>query len=106
MSKKLMTISELYFYKEKLCGGTDTLYFAYYAGYRITVLDRLTGFGDGNIRDIETGLKDYRIKSDDNFWLASGNFNIRNFNNLTVEDAIKKIKENANTVIPKGDNNA
>jgi hypothetical protein len=93
-----MKISELHFYEEKK--DCETKWFAYFAGYRITVVDRLTGYGDG-IRDVETGLKDYSIKGDDNFWLASGRFNIRDFPDLDIYDAIDKIKENANTVIPK-----
>ena len=56
----------------------------------ITVLDRMTGFG---WRDVETGFKD----PDGRFWLASGNFSIRMFPDLTVKEAIAKIKENANT---------
>jgi hypothetical protein len=57
--------------------------------HRITILDRMTGFGH---RDIETG---YRA-NDGQFWLASGYFDIRNFGDLTINDAITKIKENAN----------
>lgn len=56
----------------------------------ITVLDRMTGFG---YRDVETGFRD----PDGKFWLASGNFSIRGFPELTVTEAIAKIKENANT---------
>jgi len=56
----------------------------------ITVLDRMTGFG---WRDVETGFRD----PDGRFWLASGNFSIRMFPELTVKEAIAKIKENANT---------
>lgn len=54
-----------------------------------TVLDRMTGFG---YRDVETGFRD----PDGRFWLAAGNFSIRMFPDLTVEEAITKIKENAN----------
>ena len=64
-------------------------------GDKISILDRLTGWGDGNIRDIETG---YRAQTGE-FWLASGCFDIRDFPNLTVSDAIQKIKDNANTCI-------
>ena len=56
----------------------------------ITVLDRLTGFG---WRDIETGYRD--IKGE--FWLASGNFDVRDLKPKTIGDAIKLIKENSNT---------
>lgn len=71
----------------------DTL-FSWYGegGHRITVLDRLTGYGY-NIRDIETGYKD----PEGRFWLVSGDFDIRAFPGLTAEEAIQKIKENANT---------
>jgi hypothetical protein len=95
-----MKVSKLHFYKGE-GGDTDIFYFAYFAGYRITVLDRLTGFGDGNIRDIETGLKDYTKDSNNDFWLASGNFDIRKYPDLTVYEAIDKIKENANTICPQ-----
>ena len=62
----------------------------------ISILDRLTGWGkDGNIRDIETGYRD----KNDYFWLASGNFDIRNYPELSIEEAIQKIKDNANTCI-------
>jgi len=60
--------------------------------HRLTVLDRLTGYGDGNIRDIETGYKDLVTNQ---FWLATGNFDIRKFPELTIEEAIQKIKDNA-----------
>ena len=58
----------------------------------ITVLDRMTGFGH---RDVETGYRD----PDGKFWLASGSYDIRRFNLITLGDAIKHIKENANTCI-------
>lgn len=56
----------------------------------ITILDRMTGFG---WRDVETGFRD----PSGVFWLASGDFSIRDFPELTVKEAIAKIKENANT---------
>jgi len=62
----------------------------------ITVLDRMTGFGNG-IRDVETGYRD----KDNNFWLASGNFDIRYQNCSTFGDAIELIKQCANTCIPE-----
>lgn len=80
----------------------------------ITVLDRMTGFGDGTIRDIETGFKSlkkdatlnseghYNFKDFD-FWLASGDFDIRTYigeDGMDLDEAIKLIKENANTVNP------
>ncbi len=55
----------------------------------LTVLDRMTGFG---YRDVETGFRD----PDGRFWLAAGNFSIRMFPELTVKEAIAKVKENAN----------
>ena len=61
---------------------------------KITVLDRMTGFGDG-IRDIETGFK----ANDGDFWLASGMFDIRDCPELTIPEAIEKIKEHANTCV-------
>lgn len=77
------------------CGGDDILH-ALKLGEveKITVLDRLTGFGDG-IRDIESGYKN----PDGKFWLASGNFDIRDIPGITVAEAISKIKENANTCV-------
>lgn len=61
----------------------------------LTVLDRLTGF-EGYVRDVETGFRD----CDGNFWLASGDFDIRDYNPETIGDAIIAIKKNANTCIP------
>lgn len=94
-----MKIKDLHFYRDdrKSIDG-DEMFFTYYAGFRITVLNRMTGFG---YRDTETGLKDYRLNPKNDFWLASESFDIRNFSELDVEDAIQKIKENANTVVPK-----
>ena len=75
---------------------SSTLYSVNIDGYgKITVLDRLTGWGDGTIRDIETGFKDEAGK----FWLASGCFDIRNHPELSIEDAVTLIKDNANTCI-------
>jgi len=56
----------------------------------ITVLDRMTGFSFG--RDIESGFRDPYNK----FWLASGNFDIREQGDITVREAIRLIKDNAN----------
>ncbi|MGL5553417.1 MAG: hypothetical protein ACRDCV_14045 [Plesiomonas shigelloides] len=58
----------------------------------ITVCNRMTGFGWS---DVESGFRD----ADGVFWLASGGFNIINECNGTVGDAIKLIKENANTCV-------
>lgn len=76
---------------DEFCNGDNVLYSLKLPdGDRITVLDRLTGFG---WRDIETGYKD----KDGKFWLASGNFDIRDYDELSAKDAICKIKENSNT---------
>lgn len=56
----------------------------------LTVLDRLTGFG---WRDIETGFRD----PDGKFWLASGKLDVRASKCKTVGEAIKWVKDNANT---------
>ena len=82
--------------KEHRRDGMDIIYYLYGVdGSIISVLDRLTGFGDGNIRDIETGYRD----KDDKFWLASGNFDIRDYSELSYIEAVDKIKKNANTCI-------
>lgn len=64
----------------------------------ITVLDRLTGFGDC-IRDTETGYRDPNGK----FWLASGMMDVRTSGSKTIGEAIAWIKKNANTCIPDRD---
>ncbi len=75
------------------CGDDDILHTLMLADdERITVLDRLTGYSGGR-RDIESGY----IDKDGKFWLASGQFDIRAFDDLSVADAIDKIKVNANT---------
>jgi hypothetical protein len=56
---------------------------------RISVLDRMTGFGH---RDVETGFRDLN----NSFWLVSGDFDIRYFPELTANEAINKIKHEAN----------
>jgi len=63
-------------------------------GGRITVLDRLTGWGHG-LRDVETGYLD----QNDEFWLASGNLDIRNHPGYTIEQAIDWIQDHANTCV-------
>lgn len=60
---------------------------------RITVLDRMTGYGYG-VRDVESGFK----APDGKFWLASGDFDIREQGCKTVEEAIECIKRNANNM--------
>lgn len=77
------------------CEGEDTLYACNLEdGGCITVLDRMTGYGN-EIRDVESG---YRNK-DGKFWLASGNFDVRSNADFTVTQAIEWIKKNANTCI-------
>lgn len=60
----------------------------------LTVLDRQTGFG---WRDIETGYRD----ENGNFWLASGNVDVRNSGANTFGDAVDFVKKLANTCVPK-----
>jgi hypothetical protein len=89
-----MKVSELLF--ERLPqGDTDIFEICELPeGGRITILDRLTGWGCGQ-RDTETGYRD----QDNKFWLASGQFDIRSFPDLTIPEAINKIKDNANTCV-------
>lgn len=60
----------------------------------LTVLDRMTGFG---WRDVETGYRD----PNGEFWLASGNQDVTKSGAATIGEAIKWIKERANTCIGK-----
>jgi hypothetical protein len=59
----------------------------------LTVLDRMTGFGH---RDVETG---YRADNGD-FWLASGNVDVRLSGAETSGEAIEYVKKMANTCVP------
>lgn len=86
----MKTIRELTFNETTRLGGEDILYSSKIGQGVITVLDRMTGFG---YRDIETGFKDNHGK----FWLASCGFDIRKQPELTIDGAIKLIKERANT---------
>jgi len=61
-------------------------------GARITVLDRETGWG-GGIRDTETGL----LEKNGRWWLASGMFDIRDYPDHTIEEAVGMIKKMSNT---------
>ena len=73
----------------------------------ITVVNRLTGYS-GGVRDIESGFrgqcqeeykrisKDGEAKRYADFWLASGNFDIINYEG-TYAQAIQVIKNNSNT---------
>ena len=79
--------------KKTYTNDTDTLFSATVEGSgRITVLDRMTGYGNGQ-RDIETGFTDEQ----DKFWLASCGFDIRNYPHLDIDQAIEFIKQIANT---------
>ena len=81
-------------FKEVPMGDPEAVQIAHHAEWgSITVLDRMTGFG---WRDVETGFRD----PDGLFWLASGNFNITDFPDLSISEAILTIKQNANTCIP------
>ena len=96
-----MKIKDLVFTEDHV-GESNTLYSVNFPFGRLTVLNRLTGYGDG-IRDTETGWREgpNTGMESDNFWLASGGFDIRHFPDLELENAIAFIKQNANTVIPK-----
>lgn len=55
----------------------------------LTVLDRMTGLG---YRDTETGFR----APDGLFWLASGNYDVRESRLGTISDAIEWVKKHAN----------
>jgi len=93
-----MNISKLVFEEHQASDDGDVLYAATVPLGRITVLDRMTGWGNG-VRDTESGYRD----PGNNFWLASGMFDIREFGDLSIEEGIAKIKEFANTCV--GDDN-
>jgi len=59
-----------------------------------TVLSRLTGWCEGRYYCTETGFRDTNGK----FWLATS-FDIRNFPDDTIEEAVKRIKASANACI-------
>ena len=90
-----MLVKELEWEKKELMDGEDVIFTAHINEERFTVLDRLTGWGDGNFRDTETGFKDATGK----FWLASGMFDIRDFPELTIPEAVDMVKKEANTCI-------
>ena len=73
----------------------DTLFTCYIdGGFRLTVLDRETGYGGGGVRDVETGLR----HADGGWWLASGMCDVRLAPEVkTIEDAIAWVMEHANT---------
>ena len=86
-----MQIRDIEWSVDSYCDVDNILYRYHFNNQRMTVLDRLTGYGYG-VRDIETGYRD----EDGNFWLASGGFDIRDYPELSREEAILKIKQNAN----------
>ena len=90
-----MFVKDLEWEKELCMGGEDVIFTAHTDNGRFTVLDRLTGWGDGCCRDTETGFKD----KDGKFWLASGMFDIRNFPELQLAEAVDLVKKEANTCI-------
>lgn len=90
-----MQIKDIEWNIESVCNGQDTLnWYCSEDGQRITVLERTTGFSFAPF-DIETGYRDVTGK----FWLASGNFDIRQYSDLTIDEAIAKIKQHANTCV-------
>ena len=90
-----MKVSELKFEVFSVAKASNTLAGAYLPdGSSITVLDRTLGLESG-ARDVETGYLD----ADGKMWIASGSFDIRRRGDLTVEQAIKLIKKNANICI-------
>lgn len=86
-----LKLSNMLFTEQKII-ESDISYALHLHIGSITVLDRMTGFS-GGVRDIETGFRDPYNK----FWLASGNFDIRTFEGITIREAIVLIKKNSNT---------
>ena len=88
-----MKIKELAFKETKIL-DEDTIYSAFVGNQRFTVLVRTTGFG---WRDIETGYCDNYLAplETPNMWIATG-FDIRNYPDATLEEAVQLIKKNAN----------
>jgi len=89
----MTTVKELAWEVESMMDREDTMYRAHAPEIgRFTVLDRMTGFGH---RDIETGFKDLNGK----FWLASGDFDVRDHPDLTFQEAADLVKKNANNCV-------
>jgi len=88
LNRKLSALT----FTEKNIIKSDVSYALHLHVGSITVLDRMTGCS-GGVRDIETGFRDPYNK----FWLASGNFDIRTFEDITIQEAIELIKKNSNT---------
>ncbi len=89
-----MKVKDLLFRESPDNNKDRLLYSAYFDDSRITVLNRMTGYGDG-IRDIETGFTD----DEGTFWLASGMFDIRDYPEIEINKAIMLIKDNSNTCV-------
>lgn len=93
-------------YDEGTCD--ESIAYGFSAGHYgyISICDRMTGFG---WRDVETGFCDIyamnaRGKNNygKNFWLASGNFDIRSMipdGGLSWDGVVRLIKQNANSCI-------
>lgn len=78
--------------------GEDTLHVLNIEGNQLlTVLDRLTGWGNGTIRDIETG----HTASNGSFFFVTS-FDIREHPALTVAEAIALVKEKSVGHVYKG----
>lgn len=94
MSKKIkdMTFRKTYPFESDVLFDTNVFVKTNYGIKltKLTILDRMTGFGH---RDIETGYRDI----DRRFWLVSGGFDIREYPELSVQQAIECIKDNANS---------
>jgi len=86
--------SEL-FHKPKYQGTEGDENFAFHSNLgSLTVLDRMTGFM-GGVRDTESGYRN----EEGEFWLASGNCDVRLSGADNIGDAIKWVKTHANTCI-------
>ena len=80
----------------KIIASSDLLYRASIKSFGIiSVLNKKTIYDNG-LRDVETGYAD----SEGGFWLASGMFDIREYPELSIPEAIELIKKNANTCYP------
>jgi len=90
-----MLVKDFEWKTENRCHNEDSLFIAHAKTGTFTVLDRLTGWGDRNVRDTESGYTDIEGK----FWLVSGMFDIRDFTEFTEEEAANRIKLEANTCI-------
>lgn len=87
-----MKVKDIEWKVETRCDGEDYLFGYNFDDQRITVLDRMTGFG---YRDTETGYRDEEGK----FWLASGGYDVRDCPEFTIQEAIAFVKHFANTCV-------